>query len=96
MILQNSFQPSKYVVLESNYEVFTKKTKIKMVELLQSATKTVFYVKCAPSNFDVECLTLKWISDTVLSNFRCHVNLADTAANLVHNTKKLFNVKIYY
>ena len=37
-----------------------------------------------------------WISDTVLSNFRCHANLADTAANLVHNTKKLFNVTLYY
>ena len=41
------------------------------------------------------CL-LKWISDTVLSNFRCHANLADTAAKLVHNTKKLVNVKLYY
>ena len=39
---------------------------------------------------------LKWISDTVLSNFRCHANLADTAGNLVHNTKNLFNVKLYY
>ena len=36
---------------------------------------------------------LKWISDTVLSNFCCHANLADTPVNLVHNTKKLFYVK---
>ena len=39
---------------------------------------------------------LKLISATVLSNFHCHANLADTAANLVHNTKNLFNVKLYY
>ena len=44
-----------------------------------------------------EHFELKWISDTVLSNFRCHANLADTAANLVlTNTKNLFNVKLYY
>ena len=41
-------------------------------------------------------IVVKWISDTVLSNFHCYANLADTAANLVHNTKKLFNVKLYY
>ena len=41
-------------------------------------------------------LAVKWISDTVLSNLRCHANFADTAANLVPNTKNLFNVKFYY
>ena len=42
------------------------------------------------------------MSDTVLSNLRCHANLAETivsmaetAAILVHNTKSLFNVKLY-
>ena len=39
---------------------------------------------------------VKWISDTVLSNFFCHATLADTPDNLVHNTKNLFYVKLYY
>ena len=37
---------------------------------------------------------LKWMLDTVLSNLRCHTNLADTAANLVHNAKNVFNIKV--
>ena len=52
------------------------------------------YIKS--KNLLLRDLDIKWISDTVLSNFRCQANLADTAANLVHNTKKLFNVKFYY
>ena len=39
---------------------------------------------------------LKWISDTVLSNFCCHATLADTPDNLVHNTKNFIFVKLYY
>ena len=44
----------------------------------------------------LELQPLKWISDTVLSNLRCRANLADTFANLVHNTKNLFNVKFHF
>ena len=35
----------------------------------------------------LKVLKLKWISDSVLSNFCSHANFADTAANLVHNKK---------
>ena len=36
--------------------------------------------------------SLKWISDAVLSNFRCHANSVDTVANLVHNAKKKYSI----
>ena len=44
----------------------------------------------------ISFIGIKWVSDTVLSNFSCHANLDDTAANLVHNMKNLFYVKLYY